>query len=48
MLESGLNPTDGDLEVPLDEFASYWGESMKDPNYLPSEQDIADWVSMIA
>lgn len=47
MLESALNPTDGDIEVTLEEFCSYWYEGMMDSYYLPSDQDVAEWVSLI-
>jgi hypothetical protein len=45
MLESSLEPTDGDIEVTLDDFQSYWYESMQD-DYTPTDDDIEDYVNM--
>jgi len=45
MLESGLEPTDGDFEISLDHFDTYFWESYRDPEYTPSETDINDFMN---
>lgn len=44
MLESGLNSTEGDFEVTLEAFDSWFYESYKDADYTPSESDIEEFV----
>ena len=44
MLESETEPTDGDLEISLEQFDMYWGESYADEKYTPTADDIADFV----
>jgi hypothetical protein len=43
MLESGLEPTDGDFEISLDVFDSYFYEGYKS-DYMPSESDVDDFI----
>lgn len=35
------------VEVTLDDFQSYWYESFEDENYIPTEQDVADYVKFV-
>jgi hypothetical protein len=44
MIESAMEPTDGDFEVTLEEFDSYFYESYKS-DFVPSESDIDDFIA---
>lgn len=43
MLESGMEPTDGNFEVSLEAFDSWFWEGYKS-DYVPPESDIEDFV----
>lgn len=44
MLESSLNPTDGDFEISLEAFDSWFWEGYKIPSYSPSDADITEFI----
>lgn len=46
MLESKMNDADGcAFEIDLDNFTSYWWEGLNDPDWVPSEYDISEFVT---
>jgi hypothetical protein len=48
IIESRLEPQqDTILETSLDDFQRYWYESFDDPNYIPSDTDVADFVDYV-
>ena len=48
IIESRLEPQQETVvEVTLDDFQSYWYESFEDENYIPTEQDVADYVKFV-
>ena len=48
MLESGLEPTDGEFEIGLETFDNWFCEEYKDGRYVPSAADIEDFVSQMS
>jgi hypothetical protein len=48
IIESRLEPQQETVvEVTLDDFQRYWNESFEDENYIPTEQDVADYVKFV-
>jgi len=48
ILESRLEPQETTVvEVSLEDFQSYFYESFKDENYIPSEQDVSEYVKFV-
>jgi hypothetical protein len=35
------------IEVRLEDFQSYWNYSFNDPNYIPTSDDVADYVDYV-
>lgn len=44
ILESSLEPTDGDFEISLEEFDSYFWESYQCAGYAPTDDDVEEFV----
>ena len=48
IIESRLEPQETvDVEVRLEDFQSYWNYSFDDPNYIPTSDDVADFVDYV-
>ena len=48
IIESRLEPSQETvIEVRLEDFQRYWNESFDDPNYIPSDTDVADFVDYV-
>ena len=49
MIESRTEPCEREtvIEVSLDDFQAYWRYSFEDENYIPTEQDVADYVKFV-
>lgn len=49
VIESKLEPREQEtvIEVGLEDFQSYWNYSFDDPNYIPSDTDVADFVDYV-
>ena len=48
VIESRLEPPqDTILETSLEDFQSYWYYSFEDKNYIPTEQDVEDYIKFV-
>jgi len=46
MIESQLEPSDGDVEVALDEFCEYWFPTSC-PADTPTDSEITNWLGLL-